>query len=175
MIRAFALLPLALLSACSSPSAPPENRQAESPLATPLLPLFIRTETGTHAFKVEVAQTPEEQAQGLMFRKELAPDRGMLFPMEPPRIASFWMKNTLIPLDMLFIRADGRVAYIAANVAPYSDTPVSAGIPVIAVLELAGGRAAELSIGTGAHVSWGDCAMPGVHPDASAGRHSFCP
>ncbi len=89
-----------------------------------------------------------------MNRQTLAPDRGMIFPYNPPVAASFWMKNTLIPLDMIFIRADGTVARIEANTAPLSLDPVVAGEPVAAVLELAGGRAAELGITAGARVSW---------------------
>ena len=78
----------------------------------------------------------------------------MIFPYEVPTAASFWMKNTLIPLDMIFIRADGTVARIEANTAPLSLDPVAAGEPVRAVLELPGGRAAELGITPGAKVEW---------------------
>ncbi len=119
------------------------------------MPLTITTTAGkTHKFTVEVARTQAEQAQGLMNRDSLAPDRGMIFPYDPPVAASFWMKNTLIPLDMIFIRADGTVARIEANTAPLSLDPVAAGEIVAAVLELAGGRAAELGITAGAKVEW---------------------
>ena len=83
-----------------------------------LTPLSIATAHGTRRFRVEVARTEEEQERGLMFRKVVAKGSGMLFPMAPPRVATFWMKNTLIPLDMLFIRADGTIARIAANTVP---------------------------------------------------------
>ena len=89
-----------------------------------------------------------------MNRSELAPDRGMIFPFEPPRDASFWMKNTLIPLDMIFVRTDGSIANIAANTVPLSLEPVPSEGPVGAVLELAGGRAAELGIKPGDKVAW---------------------
>ena len=89
-----------------------------------------------------------------MNRSELAPDRGMIFPFDPPRGASFWMKNTLIPLDMIFVRADGSIANIAANTVPLSLEPVPSDGPVGAVLELAGGRAAELGIEPGDKVAW---------------------
>jgi len=89
-----------------------------------------------------------------MFRKSLAGDRGMIFPYNPPVDATFWMKNTLIPLDMLFIRGDGTVVRIAANTSPLSLTPVPAGEPVSAVLEIRGGRAAELGISEGDIASW---------------------
>ena len=118
------------------------------------VPLTIRSAAGAHRFTVEVARTPQEQANGLMHRQSLAPDRGMLFPYEPPQAASFWMKNTLIPLDLIFIRADGTVALIAANTVPMSLDPIPSLEPVAAVLEIAGGRAAELGIQAGDKVSW---------------------
>ena len=119
------------------------------------VPLTVRSADGkTHRFTVEVARTPAEQAQGLMNRESLAPDRGMIFPFDQVREASFWMKNTLIPLDMIFVRADGTIARIEANTVPLSLEPVSSLEPVAAVLELAGGRAAELGIAAGDRVSW---------------------
>ena len=92
------------------------------------MPLTVTTTSGkTHRFTVEVARTVDEQAQGLMNRQTLAPDRGMIFPYDVPTPASFWMKNTLIPLDMIFIRSDGTVARIEANTAPLSLDPVAGG------------------------------------------------
>ena len=91
---------------------------------------------------------------GLMFRNKLAPDRGMIFPFETPRVASFWMRNTLIPLDMIFVRADGSIANIEANTVPYSEEPVMSAGPVDAVLEIAGGRSAELGLKPGDKVEW---------------------
>ena len=105
-------------------------------------------------FTVEVAETPEQQARGLMFRTDLADDRGMLFPFPRERVASFWMKNTVIPLDLIFIRRDGTIESIAANAVPYDESPHASGEPVIAVLELAGGRAAALGIAPGDTVRW---------------------
>jgi uncharacterized membrane protein (UPF0127 family) len=119
-----------------------------------LVPLEIRSAGKVHRFDVEVARTEEQQAKGLMFRQSLAPDRGMIFPFAPPRPASFWMKNTFIPLDMLFIRTDGTIARIADNTVPESLDPVEVGEPVAAVLEIAGGRAAELGITESDKVSW---------------------
>lgn len=89
-----------------------------------------------------------------MFRQSLAPDRGMIFPRDPPGDATFWMKNTLIPLDMIFIRTDGSIARIAPNAVPMSLDPVPSLEPVGAVLEIAGGRAAELGLKPGDKVSW---------------------
>jgi uncharacterized protein len=125
---------------------------AESGLA--LIPLEIRSGATRHRFTVEVAGTEEEQERGLMYRQSLAPDRGMVFPFSPPRPASFWMKNTYIPLDMIFVRADGTIARIADNTIPQSLDPVAVGEPVAAVLEIAGGRAAELGITESDRVSW---------------------
>lgn len=118
------------------------------------VPLTIRSKSGTHRFIVEVTRTPEEQAKGMMFRQSLAPDRGMLFPKPQPDLATFWMENTLIPLDIIFIRADGTIARIEANAVPLSREPISSGEPVGAVLEIAGGRAAELGIAPGDKVEW---------------------
>jgi len=108
----------------------------------------------THRFTVEVARTPEEQARGLMERQSLAPDRGMIFPYQTPQPVAFWMKNTLIPLDMVFITPDGRILRIEANTVPLSLEPVGSGEAVEAVLELAGGRSAELGIAAGDRVEW---------------------
>ena len=126
---------------------------------TQLLPVTITGPGGTNVFKVEVAGTVEKQAQGLMYRTDLPRDGGMLFwPYPPgggaPRAASFWMKNTPTPLDIVFIRADGTIARIAENTIPFSETQVPSGEPVAAVLELVGGRAAELGIAEGDRVTW---------------------
>lgn len=118
------------------------------------MPLTIASNGRTHRFTVEVARTAEEQATGLMNRQNLASDRGMIFPFEAERVASFWMKNTLIPLDMIFIRADGSITNIEANTVPLSEEPVLSYEPVVAVLEIAGGRSAELGIKPGDKVEW---------------------
>lgn len=181
MRRASLLAALLLCTACAQkPPADNAATGASEARTIPLLPLIIRTAKGDHRFNVEVALSEKEQEQGLMFRKSLDADSGMLFPMEPPRTASFWMKNTLIPLDMLFIHTDGSIAFLKANAQPYSREPVSAGIPVAAVLELRGGRAAELNIKEGDRVHWGNCAVPDTHPDPTEGngardRLNFCP
>ena len=118
------------------------------------VPLSIKSAGKMHNFTVEVARTEAEQERGLMFRDHLSSSGGMIFPMNPPRVASFWMKNTLIPLDMIFIRADGSIARIAAQTVPYSLAPVDSGEPVAAVLEIAGGRAGELGIAEDDKVEW---------------------
>lgn len=118
------------------------------------VPLTVTTAKGVqHRFTVEVARTPEEQARGLMERQSLAPDKGMVFPYQPPQAVAFWMKNTLIPLDIIFISPGGRILRIE-NAVPLSLEPVGSGDAVEAVLELAGGRSAELGIAAGDRVEW---------------------
>ena len=149
----------ALLAACSPTGAPgapaPEATALEVPQSgLETVPLTISSQSGVHRFTVEVARTPEEQAQGLMHRQSLAPDRGMIFPYETPRPAAFWMKNTLIPLDMIFIGPDRQIIRIAENTVPLSLDPVPSIEPVSAVLEIAGGRSAELGLKPGDRVDW---------------------
>jgi uncharacterized membrane protein (UPF0127 family) len=144
---------VAVLAACQ-PSASNAVELGQSPAGLEQMRLTITSHGKKHPFTVEVARTPEEQAQGLMYRNALDPDRGMIFPMEPPRQASFWMKNTLIPLDMIFIRADGTIANIAANTVPLSLQPVYSDGEIAAVLEIAGGRSAEVGIAAGDKVDW---------------------
>lgn len=111
--------------------------------------MLIEHAGGQTAFAVELAITPQEQARGLMFRRSLPADRGMLFVFDPPRPASFWMRNTLIPLDMLFIRDDGTVANIVHEAEPMTETPRRSDGPVRAVLEIVGGRARALGMEAG--------------------------
>jgi len=113
----------------------------------------IHSANGAHKFDVDVAATFEQQETGLMFRHKLQPNEGMIFPYDPPVDASFWMKNTLVPLDMIFIRADGSIARIATAKA-LDLTPVPAGEPVAAVFEIRGGRSAQLGIRAGDKVDW---------------------
>jgi uncharacterized membrane protein (UPF0127 family) len=117
------------------------------------VPLTIHSANGEHRFTVEVAATPEQQEQGLMFYRSLAGDQGMIFPYDPPQSVSFWMKNTLIPLDIVFIRADGTIARIT-HAKALDETPLPAGEPIALVLEIRGGRAAELGIREGDKVDW---------------------
>lgn len=100
-------------------------------------------------FSVELADTSEATSRGLMFRRSLAPDAGMLFDFFTEHEPSFWMRNTLIPLDMLFIRANGKIARVHENAIPHDETPIPAGSPVRFVLEIPGGRASELGIVAG--------------------------
>lgn len=124
------------------------NPQPQSGLTE--TPLTIRTVTGTlHEFTVEIAETPRQQAIGMMFRREAPKDRGMLFPFEEERVASFWMKNTLVSLDLLFVAGNGEIMRIHRRAQPHSLAPLSSGVPVMAVLELAGGEADRRDIRAG--------------------------
>ena len=158
-----ALLALALLAGCTVPA----NGDSKTPgcvAGAERGGVASRPETGhlvhhkrsdNARLYVEIAGSVVEQAKGLMFRTELAEDAGMIFPFPQPRPASFWMKNTVIPLDIIFIRPNGTIESIAANTIPYSTDPVVSGEPVAAVLELRGGLTAELGIAAGDKVSWG--------------------
>ena len=153
---AFALSALAL-TACSSDGAAASSGSAETPAAT--IALTVTSSNGAHDFTVETAKTEAEQQRGLMFRTGIAPNAGMLFAPYPPngggpKEASFWMKNTPSPLDIIFIRPDGTIATIAENTVPFSETPIPSGEPVGAVLEINGGRSAELGIAEGDKVTW---------------------
>lgn len=149
----------AALAACS-PQAASEPAAAPQAVAThpesglKIVPLTVTSGKNVHSFKVEIAATSAEQAKGLMFRTRLAGDEGMIFPRNPPDIASFWMKNTPLPLDIIFVGTDGKILNIAANTVPYSLDSVSSVGMTGAVLEIPGGRAAELGIKPGDLVAW---------------------
>jgi uncharacterized protein len=114
--------------------------------------ITIDTRTGAHPFTVEVAADDQSRETGLMFRTSMPPDAGMLFDFHQPQDVAFWMENTIIPLDMLFVRADGTIARIAANAVPYSRAQIPSGEAVKLVIEINGGRAAALGIGAGMKV-----------------------
>lgn len=115
--------------------------------------LSIQSETGEHRFTVEVVDTPESRARGLMYVQELADDAGMLFDFKEQRPVSFWMRNTYIPLDMLFIESDGTVLNIHVNARPHDTTGIPSAGPVQFVLEIPGGRSVELGIKAGDQVT----------------------
>ena len=112
-------------------------------------PLSIDTAKGRQHFTVELALTPDQQEQGLMYRPHLAADAGMLFVMARPQIMTFWMHNTLIPLDMLFIAAGGKIVDLHERAMPMSDATIVSHAPAIAVLELNGGTVDRLGIKIG--------------------------
>ncbi|MGB9044686.1 MAG: DUF192 domain-containing protein [Pseudolabrys sp.] len=115
--------------------------------------LEIATKTGVHVFAVEIADNDADRAKGLMYRKELPEGRGMLFDFHREQEVSFWMQNTYIPLDMVFIRGDGRILRIAENTEPLSTRLIPSGGPVRAVLEVIGGTARKLGIAPGDRVA----------------------
>jgi uncharacterized membrane protein (UPF0127 family) len=114
--------------------------------------IVIETASGSHSFATEIADSEPARARGLMFRRYLPADHAMLFVWDAPIAAGMWMKNTFIPLDMLFVATDGRVVHIAADTTPQSLEVITAGRPVRAVIELAGGTAARLGIKSGDRV-----------------------
>ena len=111
--------------------------------------LVLHTATGDYSFIIEIADTDAERAKGLMFRSSLAPDAGMLFDYHQEQETAFWMQNTLIPLDMIFIGADGIVKNIHVNAKPLDTTSIPSGGPVRFVLEIAGGRSKEIGLAVG--------------------------
>ena len=115
--------------------------------------LEIASETGVHAFVVEMAVTEAEREKGLMFRKELPEGHGMLFDFHSEQEVGFWMQNTYIPLDMIFIRGDGRILRIAENTEPLSTRVIPSNGPVRAVLEVIGGTARKFGIAPGDRVA----------------------
>lgn len=172
------------LAACSK--APDQGNAPAQQAATaqtagqaqhlPKIPLRVRHGDGRadSNLSVELALTPAQQERGLMYRTALKPDEGMIFPMVPPRSATFWMKDTFVPLDLLFIRTDGTVEKLIANAKPHDETPLFAEVPVSAVLELPGGRAAALGIDIGDRISWGACTIE-AHAGIPQRADNFCP
>jgi uncharacterized membrane protein (UPF0127 family) len=110
---------------------------------------ILHTSKGDYAFNIEVVDTPAGREKGLMFRQTLASDAGMLFDFLNEQSVAFWMMNTFIPLDMVFIAGDGTVKTVHANARPQDPTPIPSGGPVQFVLEIAGGRAAEIGLKPG--------------------------
>lgn len=149
---AFALAALSIV-AC----APPAPERAASPAAAATAPeiyepLDVVTAQGARRFRVRIADDPDERERGLMFVSVLPEDEGMLFDFGKPSPRAFWMKNTLIPLDIIFIGADGRIVNIARNTTPYSLDPIPSAGPALGVLEIGGGLSAELGIKPGDRV-----------------------
>jgi uncharacterized membrane protein (UPF0127 family) len=140
------------LAAAAAPALAQDDPTGPQP-TLPKQPLTIVDDNGhRHAFQVEMATTPQEQETGLMFRTAVPADGGMLFLFPTVQPEPFWMKNTLVPLDMVFINPDGTIRAIAENTVPYSLAPVDSGGPVLAVLELQGGLTAKEAISVGDQV-----------------------
>lgn len=152
---AFATLALAVMAFIAA--APRAEQDAPSAIEFPTAPLSVMVTLSDrmvvqHKLTVEVAATKEQRMRGLMFRKELAADSGMLFLFEQPEIIQMWMKNTLIPLDMLFLAPDGTVVDIATDAVPYSEEIIASRVPASAVLEVNAGAVLRAGIHVGDHV-----------------------
>lgn len=145
LIAAVALFASGQLAGCKS--AADKRETATAPRSQPLV--TVDTPGRKIVFQVEVAATPAEQARGLMYRSQLAPQRGMLFVFSDSRVQTFWMKNTLIPLDMIFIGADRKIAGIVENAEPETLTERRVAAPSQFVLEIGGGLSAQLGIRPG--------------------------
>jgi uncharacterized membrane protein (UPF0127 family) len=144
------LLALFLLSVALSAA---ESETPQQLRGFPESSLTITHAGGRDSFRIWIADTPERQQQGLMFIRELAADRGMLFPQREARVMSMWMKNTYIPLDMIFIGEGGRITGITANTRPQSLETITSPGPIIAVLELKGGEAKRRGLAVGGLVA----------------------
>lgn len=153
---AVVVLGVGVLRPSSEAQTPPPGYRGDPPIESlssfPMSSLAIETPDGPIRFNIWLADTAPRQQQGLMFVRELPADQGMLFVNDPPRPASFWMKNTYIPLDLLFIDTQGRIVQIFENAAPLSLRPIGVSTPVRAVLEIRGGESARRGIRRGARV-----------------------
>lgn len=118
-----------------------------------IIGVVVHARGGKHSYKVEVAGTPRQQATGMMYRKSMKRDEGMLFPMNPARPAGFFMRNTYVPLDIIFIGPDRKVLNIGQG-KPLDETVIHSDGPVIAVLELKGGEAKRIGLKPGDRVEW---------------------
>ena len=143
-----------------SPPAAMQPLKIPPPLTTPPAHIkfqkqniqLLKQDGETLDFNIELAITPDQQTQGLMFRTEMAENTGMLFLFNVEVVLSFWMKNTLIPLDMLFLGPDGKIVHIHENAQPQDLTPISSQVPAKAVLELNAGAASKMGIQIGDQV-----------------------
>ncbi|MBP30710.1 DUF192 domain-containing protein [Methylobacterium sp.] len=150
IFRAASAAALACLAVSAVGPAPAARAQAAArAAAVKSEPLTIITKSGPKRFDVEVMRDDAARARGLMFRRHMAGDHGMLFDFEQEQPVTMWMKNTYLPLDMVFIRADGTISRIAADTEPLSTAIIASGGPVLAVLELNAGTAAKLGIAPG--------------------------
>lgn len=123
-------------------------------LAAETVPLTVKAGGSTYQFEVEVADDSAERSQGLMYREQLAQNAGMLFLYPDERPRGFWMKNTPLPLDIIFIDAGGKVVHVAADAKPFDESLIESGVPAQSVLEINGGLSAQLGIAPGAQITW---------------------
>jgi uncharacterized membrane protein (UPF0127 family) len=153
MIRVLrAVLAAILLVTLAAFAAPGEGVAQEMIPPGPTSELSVDTATGVYPFQVELADDPAERAQGLMYRREMAADHGMLFDMRETRPVGFWMRNTFISLDIIFIGEDGLVRSMALDTEPLSEAVLDSGVPVRFVLELVSGTARKIGLKPGDRV-----------------------
>ena len=158
MNRVLAALRLAVLLLAGIAAAGAEETPGKHP--APLFPdlptadVRVATAFGTHSFAVWIAADDASRWRGLMHVRELPPDQGMLFLLDGPQQAAFWMKDTYVPLDLIFIGADGRVANVAHDAKPFSLALIRSRGPVVAVLELVAGSARRIGLEAGDRVTW---------------------
>lgn len=145
LVAGFVGAPPVIMMPGGAPAAAAQAGQA-------LQPLQIVTKSGAHAFSVEIARTEAERERGLMYRRFMPQDRGMLFDFKTPQTITMWMKNTYIPLDMIFIGRDGRVTSLAPNAEPLSERIISSSGPAYAVLEVNAGVIAATGVAVGDQV-----------------------
>jgi uncharacterized membrane protein (UPF0127 family) len=152
------VLAVGVLPACKSGGQKAATTTAPASVAS------VAIDTGGRKvlFRVEVAVTPEEHARGLMYRSQLADDAGMVFVFEEPSVQRFWMKNTLIPLDMIFIGKDRKIVGVVENAAPETETERMVGAPSQYVLEIGGGLSAKLGIHRGESVDFQNIPSPSL-------------
>lgn len=143
------VLAVALGAATLAGTGPSRAESVAAQPAASLSQLTVETETGIHAYKVELATTPAERSRGLMYRKSLPTDQGMLFDMGAAGPTAFWMRNTFVSLDIIFIGADGRVLNVAARTTPLSEETVPSDGDARFVLELLAGQAAAVGLKPG--------------------------
>jgi hypothetical protein len=147
-----ALVALVPLAACNDPFI--DEAVAATPAQAEIVTVRVEAGNKLHRYKAEVARTPDQQSRGLMHRKAMARDAGMLFLFPEPRMASFWMANTYLPLDIIFISPEGRVVNVGEGV-PLTTQTVNSTAPAGSVLELNRGEAARIGLKPGDRISWG--------------------
>ena len=155
MKRFLASLTIAATLSASALAQDPTARNADVDFGEPVALVIAGDDGDSHTFMVEEAKTLAQQARGMMWRESVDPDGGMIFEFDEPKIATIWMKNTAVPLDILFVRSNGKILKIEHNAQPYKLRSASSEAVVAAVVELKGGRAMELGIEPGDTVKHG--------------------
>lgn len=167
-MRRLLLAALAVLAAAATETQAQDSIPSFAGL--PRSELQVVTLSGTHHFQVWIAADDQSRERGLMFVRTLPPDAGMLFLFERPQYAAFWMKNTYLSLDLVFIGADGVVVNVAENARPHSEDPIASAAPVTAVLELLAGTAKRIGLSAGSRIVHPAFAAKSARREVDAGR-----